>query len=191
MSQRYTSLIRACKLKLAGKTPTLSSLIIPADFHHSSNIIMLSKRHLLGWWHNTLKLPRQPSASWHRDRIREELRERRLSTTPLQRLSETSDILFSSSRAQYDGYHGRIIPRSFRCYFLVAYLYMLAKYTSRWAFYRAAASLCKAPCRPLIREVVNPQKDAKLAEVASRHNIDPTAFQNVARQLRRVWPLLP
>jgi hypothetical protein len=43
----------------------------------------------------------------------------------------------------------------------------------------------------LVREVVNPSKDHKLDEVASRYQIDPVEFKRVGRQLRRVWPLLP
>jgi hypothetical protein len=68
---------------------------------------------------------------------------------------------------------------------------MLAKYTLRWKFYRTAAILCSAPHYDLVREVVNPSKDHKLDEVASRHQIDPVEFERVGRQLRRVWPLLP
>lgn len=42
-----------------------------------------------------------------------------------------------------------------------------------------------------VREVVNPSKDTKLDEVALRHQLDPISFKQAARQLRRVWPLLP
>ena len=69
--------------------------------------------------------------------------------------------------------------------------YMLAKYSLRWGFYRAAAVLCRAPCYHSIREVVNPAKDSKLDEVAARHQIDPDKFKRIGRKLRRVWPLLP
>jgi DNA-binding IscR family transcriptional regulator len=39
--------------------------------------------------------------------------------------------------------------------------------------------------------VVNPDKDHKLTEVASRHGINEKVFQRVSHQLRRVWPLFP
>jgi hypothetical protein len=73
----------------------------------------------------------------------------------------------------------------------MVYAYMLAKYTLRWKFYRTTAILCNAPHYDLVREVVNPSKDHKLDEVASRHQIDPVEFERVGRRLRRVWPLLP
>ena len=72
-----------------------------------------------------------------------------------------------------------------------AYAYMLAKYTSRWAFYRTAALLCGAPDAGAVREVVNPGKDSKLDDVAVRHGIDPIAFRRVGWWLRWVWPRLP
>lgn len=68
---------------------------------------------------------------------------------------------------------------------------MLAKYTLRWQFYRVAALLCHAPYYASVREVVNPSKDRKLEEVASRHQIDPVTFKPVGGKLRRFWPLLP
>ncbi len=73
----------------------------------------------------------------------------------------------------------------------LVYAYMLAKYTSRWKFYRTAAILCNSPHFHLVREVVNPSKDHNLDEVASRHQIDPVEFKRVKCQLRRMWPLLP
>ena len=145
---------------------------------------------ILGHWHRVLGLQRQSPRSWHRDRIYEELRERRTAKTSLQKLSETSDVFFSISRAQYDGYPIRPLP-AFVFSQVPVYLYMLAKYTSRWTFYRMVAVLCKVARYDLVREVVNPSKDHKLDEVASRHNIDLRRFHRVGRWLRKVWPLLP
>jgi len=68
---------------------------------------------------------------------------------------------------------------------------MLAKYTLRWKFYRIEAILCNAPRYDLMREVVNPRKDHKLEEVASRHQIDPVKFRRIGNQLQKIWPLLP
>ncbi|KAF2449015.1 hypothetical protein P171DRAFT_222827 [Karstenula rhodostoma CBS 690.94] len=145
---------------------------------------------LLRRWHIMLGLPRQSPTRWYRDRLREELCERRAATTYLQKLSETSDVLFSISRALHDGFPMRQLPAlSLRN--APAYLYMLAKYTSRWKFYRVAAKLCDAPRRESIREVINPDKDHKLLEVALRHDIDPVAFKVAAGKLQRFWPLLP
>lgn len=142
-------------------------------------------------WYRMLHLPRQSPPSWYRDRLREELQERRTAETPLRKLSETSDVLFSSIRAQYDGFPLRRLQSLSSCRYILVYGYMLAKFTSRWKFYRTAAILCKVPHFAQVCEVVNPSKDHKLKEVALRHQIDPTQFQKVGRQLRRMWPLLP
>lgn len=143
----------------------------------------------LRWWHGRLNLSRQSTPSWHRDRLREELRERRLANTALRKLSETSDVIFSISRARYDGFPIRKLPSSPRL--VLAYVYMIVKYTSRWKFYKTAMMLCNVPHYDQVCEVVNPRKDSKLNEVASRHRIDPMKFKKVGRRLRQIWPLLP
>ncbi|PWW74497.1 hypothetical protein C7212DRAFT_326931 [Tuber magnatum] len=145
---------------------------------------------LLRRWHRMLGLSRQSPPSWYRDRVREELRERRTAKTPWQKLSETSDVFFSISRARCDGFPVRTLPPFVASRDILLYTYMLAKYTLRWKFYRTAATLCNTPYDK-VREVINPNKDYKLDEVASRYQIDPVEFRRVCRQLRRVWPLLP
>jgi hypothetical protein len=142
-------------------------------------------------WHKMLGLSLQSPPSWYRDRLREELRERRTATTFLQRLSETSDVYFSVIRARYDGFPIRNLPPFHASKHTLVYAYMLGKYSLRWGFYRTAAALCRAPSRYSICEVVNPAKDSKLDEVATRHQIDPEKFKRVGRRLRKVWPLLP
>ncbi|KAI9887288.1 MAG: hypothetical protein M1823_000882 [Watsoniomyces obsoletus] len=146
---------------------------------------------LLKRWHQMLGLSRQSPPSWYRDRLREELRERRTATSFWQKLSETSDVFFSISRARHDGFPIRTLPPLMTPGHVLGYAYMLVKYTSRWQFYRTAAFLCNSPSYRSVREVVNPNKDHKLDEVASRHQIDPIRFRHVGRQLRRIWPLLP
>ncbi|KAH8738303.1 hypothetical protein BGZ61DRAFT_502206 [Ilyonectria robusta] len=122
-------------------------------------------------WHGFLRLPRHPQ-SWYKDRLREEICERRLATTPFQKLNETADVFYIISRVQYDSHALRRLP-DFILPHLVVYAYLLSKYTSRWQFYRVAASY------------------HKVREVACRHGIDPTSFIRVCRRLRMVWPLLP
>ena len=146
---------------------------------------------LLKRWHGMLGLSRQSPPSWYRGRLREELRERRFANTRWQKLSEASDVFFSSSRAQYDGFPVRKVPSSATSRHVLIYAYMLAKFTLRWSFYRIAAIMCNTPHYDSVREVVNPSKDQKLEEVASRHQIDPVEFKRVGSKLRRVWPLLP
>lgn len=142
-------------------------------------------------WHKMLNLQRQIPACWHRARLREELHERSLATTRLARVSETSDVLFTISRAAHDGFPVRKRPPFAPFHNGLAYVYMFAKYTSRWGFYRMAALLSGAPDAATVREVVNPAKDSKLDEVAVRHGIDLAVFRRVGRRLRCVWPLLP
>jgi hypothetical protein len=145
----------------------------------------------LHYWLRALSLPRQSQASWHRNRLREELQERRLAETGWPKLSETADVLFSTKRAQHDGFKLRSLQTLAGIHVVPIYTYMLAKYTSRWWFFRAAAFACNVKNYSSVREVVNPTKDHKVLEVACRHRIDPQKFQRACRQLRRVWPLLP
>ncbi|KAH8814606.1 hypothetical protein DL96DRAFT_418333 [Flagelloscypha sp. PMI_526] len=142
-------------------------------------------------WHKMLGLSLQSPPSWYRDRLREELRERRTAATFLERLSESSDVYFSIIRARHDGFPLRTLPPFRVSRHSLVYTYMVAKYSLRWGFYRVAAALCRAPHYDTMREVVNPAKDRKLHEVAARHQIDEEKFKRIGRKLRRVWPLLP
>lgn len=150
----------------------------------------------LGRWHSMLGLFRHASG-WYHDRLREELQELRCANGPLERLSETSDVMFAISRAQHDGFPVRqsYLPALTSTFegkpYWVVCAYMLAKYTSRWLFYRTAASLSGMTQPRSVREVVNPAKDSKIEEVASRHQVNKAKFCRIARHLRRVWPLLP
>ncbi|KAK3944417.1 hypothetical protein QBC46DRAFT_374274 [Diplogelasinospora grovesii] len=146
---------------------------------------------LLHRWHKYLGLSRQSPSSWYRDRLHEELQERRVASTFWRKVSETSDVFFSISRARHDGFPVRRLPHFAASRHSLVYAYMLAKYTSRWKFYRATAILCGVGDYSSVREVVNPSKDHKLEEVATRHRIDPIKFKRVGCRLRRIWPLLP
>lgn len=142
-------------------------------------------------WIAMLRLAQQSPSSWYRSRLREELQERRIANPGWQRLSESSDVLFSILRAQHDG-HSVGNPPPFRTWHnSLAYAYMVAKYTSRWMFYRMAARFCSSADHHTVFEVVNPARDHKLEEVALRHQINTLRFCKVCRRLRRVWPLLP
>ena len=148
---------------------------------------------ILRVWHRFLGLNRQTSLIWHRDRLREELRERREAPNLLLKLSETADVFFSISRAKYDGFAIRELPPFLRISNVPVYLYMLGKFTLRWSFYQATAYFCQVPHYSWyrVREVVNPAKDENLHVVASRHHIDPDEFKRIGRRLRGIWPLLP
>ncbi|KAH8165604.1 hypothetical protein CIB48_g2646 [Xylaria polymorpha] len=145
---------------------------------------------MLHQWHRLLNLPRQSQSSWHKDRFCEELEEFDNAQSWLERVSEASDVFFVISRARYDGFPIADLP-SLQPSHIHIYGYMLAKFTSRWAFYRALAFLCRGHSHSAVREVVNPTKDDKLETVARRHQIDPEKFKSTGRRLRRVWPLFP
>lgn len=145
-------------------------------------------------WHKMLALQRQAPSSWHRSRLREEFVERRDATTTISRLSESSDVFFCISRAMHDRFPIVGRPTFTMGRNGVIYLYMMGKYSSRWAFYRTAAFLCEKRARlgaEAVNEVVNPRKDANLDVVAGRHGIDPVRFRRVGGRLRCVWPLFP
>jgi hypothetical protein len=153
--------------------------------HHTMTSMKILHR-----WHKLLGLPRHSRPSWYRDQLRDELVEYRAARTPLEKLSETSDVFFALSRARHDGFPVRRLP-VLRILHVPVYGYVLAKYTSRWGFYRVLALLCRAPHHATVREVMNPTKDHKLEEIASRHHIDPETFKRIGGRLRRVWPLFP
>ncbi|EHA51059.1 hypothetical protein MGG_14838 [Pyricularia oryzae 70-15] len=142
-------------------------------------------------WHTFLSLPRQAPVSWHRARLREELVERRAAVTSISQLSETADVVFTISRARFYGHH-------FQSHMLIAVpagglLYMVAKFSLRWAFYRIVAYACGARGRKLkdVREVFNPRKTGKVDEVAGRHGLDPRICRIWAKRVKAFWPLLP
>jgi hypothetical protein len=135
-------------------------------------------------WHSMLRLPKY-HRKWYRDRLYEELRERRTAKTKIELLSETSDVIYILQRAYYDGFP----LRSLKQHHSLAMMYMVLKYTSRWSFYRVCGFLANA--HSPIREVINPKKDKKLLEIASRSDVDPKKFMKIACFLRNFWPFLP
>ena len=142
-------------------------------------------------WYRMLGLKREAPALWHRARLREELRECREAPTLILKLSEYSDVVFTISRADYDGFQIGKVPHFLTVRNFSVYAYMLSKFTMRWSFYRTLAYLCKVPHWRRVGEVVNPGRDVNLELVANRHGIDLENFKSVGRRLRRWWPLLP
>ncbi|KAI1431306.1 hypothetical protein GGR50DRAFT_698144 [Xylaria sp. CBS 124048] len=154
------------------------------------SVVRKAGRATLHRWHGLLNLPHYTQKAWYQARYNEELAEFRQARTRLEKLSEESDVFFALSRANYDGFPVGELP-VFEARHILVYVYMISKYTSRWAFFRVLALLCRAPHPTAVREVVNASKDAKLFGVALRHQIDPERFTTIGRRLRVVWPLLP
>ncbi|KLU81062.1 hypothetical protein MAPG_00157 [Magnaporthiopsis poae ATCC 64411] len=156
-------------------------------------------RALLGRWHSYLALPRQTPASWHQDRLKEELRELREARTLAEAISEASDVVFTISRAEHEGFGNDSISTSnflgrLPTFWAAAViLYMLYKFTMRWSFYRVTAYACGLRGEQLdaVRDVINPAKLDKMDNVARRHGLEPSKFRRVGAVVRRVWPLLP
>lgn len=167
------------------RIPSITSTIEPG----LTNAMRLQFDVFSQWWLSKLRLKRQTSMTWHRDRIKEELAERRQARRAILKLSETCDVLFSFARARHDGNGFRHWPRTNEFRYFLPYTYMIFKYTSRYGLYRAAGVLSGSSCA--VREVVNPARMRNIDEVADRHGIDRSRFQSVCRGLHRIWPLLP
>lgn len=108
--------------------------------HEFAALCFAMQRLLLLRWHMFLHLPRQ-RPSWYRERLREELLERREAPTSLQKLSETADVFYVLSRAMHDGYPLQSVPPFKPIRHILIYAYMVSKYTSTWLFYRVAAEV--------------------------------------------------
>jgi hypothetical protein len=115
---------------------------------------------LLRKWYDKLGLARQTPPSWYRDRLREELLERRTARWPMLKLSETADVFLTVIRARYDGFPIRTLPSFMFRQTLISY--MITKYIFRWKLYRTTVRLCGSPDFTQVCEVVNPRKDHKL-----------------------------
>jgi hypothetical protein len=142
-------------------------------------------------WIRALKLSPQPTKAFHQERLDEELVELEQAKTIIEKLSEAADVEFTTLRARCNGHNIRELSRPLTFRHIAVYVYMLGKFTSRCALYRAAGALSSATKQ--INELTNPSKDWKLAAVADRHReqLDAHKFVAMAKILRRIWPLLP
>ncbi|KAL8365381.1 hypothetical protein RB595_004266 [Gaeumannomyces hyphopodioides] len=156
-------------------------------------------RVILRRWHAYLGLPRKESRSWHQDRLSEELVELKGTKSLVGSLSEASDVIFSVSRAEYEGFTddratlSDFLEQLSTFWAVIVVAYMLYKFTMRWSFYRVTAYACglRGARLDAVRDVINPAKSHKLGEVAARHNLQAEEFQRVGNVVRRLWPLLP
>ncbi|KAI6308988.1 hypothetical protein MCOR29_009064 [Pyricularia oryzae] len=134
-------------------------------------------------WHAFLSLTHQVPVSWHSARLREKLVERRAAVTSISRSVERG-LTYTASKV----YIFIAVP-------IGVLLYIVAKFSLRWAFYRIVAFASGARGRKLkdVREVVNPRKTGKVDEVAGRHgeyhchlpytlHVNLAKFHNVRQQ---------
>jgi hypothetical protein len=140
---------------------------------------------LLFLWHNLLKMPKQDRA-WHVQDMADEMAELKEARTFIERWSETSDVVYTYTRARWSG-HTVELPIGYGA-FLWGLLYMFPKYTLRWMFYRIVGRRTDPGAK--LTEVRNPRKIEKLRTIAQRYQLDPVRFEEEAKKLLRWWPLL-
>ncbi|TLD09508.1 hypothetical protein PspLS_11904 [Pyricularia sp. CBS 133598] len=129
--------------------PSLPARTITADYsdwvlNHLVSVPSRRTRHRAGFgrgpWgglvrlglHSYVTAKWKISVSWHCARLREELAERCAAVTSISQLSEKADVVFTISRARFDGH-------PFQSHMLIAVpasvlLYMVAKFSLRWTF---------------------------------------------------------
>jgi len=137
-------------------------------------------------WHGLLGMKKYDSA-WHEADIEEELMEYQKAEGFWEKWSESSDIVYTYTRAKWSGHANLLFPLT-RRQFLSGSIYMFPKYTLRWLFFVAAGKL--AGSRGIIREVRNPQKLTKLDEIAKKNSLDKEKFRLACQKLLRYWILL-
>lgn len=123
--------------------------------------------------------------AWHEKDVADEVAELREARGLFSRWSELSDVVYTVTRARWSG-HNISFPRSALA-FAVGVLYMIPKYSSRWAFFhKLGKSFGKD-----FHMVRNPARAEKLRALAVANDIDPGEFESRAKKLLRFWPLLP
>lgn len=144
-------------------------------------ILKLSMKNLINKWHTKLDMPKHDEA-WHRADMEDELQEYHEARGVIDTWSELSDVVYTYTRALWSGHSTITFPFS-KTYFFLGVLYMIPKYSLRWHFFRTLGKRIDPSLR--ITEVRNPKKIAKLYNIATQYNIDPTRFRTEAQKLMR------
>lgn len=138
------------------------------------------------FWHNLLGMEKHDLA-WHGADIADELMEYKQANGFIERWSETSDVVYAYTRAQWTGHSKLSFPLP-RRYLTWGALYMFPKYTSRWFFFVVAGKLAKS--QRIIREVRNPAKPSKLNKIAEKYNLNTERFNVACQKLSKYWIFL-
>lgn len=133
----------------------------------------------LNTWHAMLNMPKYDEA-WHREDMADELAEYKEAKGLTATWSELSDVTYTYTRAKWSGHTSIDFPIS-KLLIPIGVLYMIPKYTLRWRFFRRLGHQFDTSLN--ISEVRNPKKIAKLAGIAEKYHLDPTAFQEKAEKL--------
>lgn len=137
-------------------------------------------------WHSLLDM-RKHDADWHRQDIADELRELKEARDFWSRWSETSDVVYTVTRARWSGHKSFAWPlEGWKFWWGAAY--MFPKYTSRWLFFYMLGK--KLGAKQKVTAVRNPKKVHKLRDVAAQFGIDSKSFEETATRWLTWWPLL-
>lgn len=137
-------------------------------------------------WHNWVNQPKKPR-DWHEQDIADELAELAACYSFVNRWSETSDVVYTVTRARWSG-HDLTFPIS-RRQVIFGYIYMYPKYNLRVLFFRRAGR--KAGASDVLQSVRNPKKVEKLAKIAEKNKLASDQFIEICQRQLRYWPLLP
>lgn len=141
---------------------------------------------IINKWHSILDMPKK-DFDWHKKDVAEELREFNEAKGLINKWSELSDVVYTSTRAHWSGHQNIEYPLG-KVSFYVGLLYMFPKYTLRYKFYRVLEKKLGSPRK--ITEVRNPKKIEKLEKIADRYNIDRQKFITEAEKLMKKWIFL-
>lgn len=139
---------------------------------------------ILNAWHNWLDM-KQFDRQWHVDDIADELQEYREARGLVDRWSELSDVVYTTTRARWVGFDDVPFPLA-RWQYYIGMIYMFPKYTLRWLFFRRVGRRFGKE----VHEVRNPRKVHKLCTIAKRYDIDAQAFTKMCEHQMKFWVFL-
>ena len=141
---------------------------------------------MLNIWHNWLDMEKHDRAWYVRD-IEDEYEELTEAESWLEKWSELSDVVYTVSRARWNGYELESPLTTIQK--VVGVKYMIPKYSLRWLFFYRAGKKCGSVQK--VTEVCNPKKVHKLHSIADLYDINPNDFTEVCQRQLKYWPLLP
>lgn len=136
-------------------------------------------------WHNLLGM-NSKNLEWHEQDVLDELNEYKEAKTISNKWSELSDVVYTVTRARWDGY-GIEFPIS-KSKVIIGAIYMFPKITGRWLFFYRAGK--KAGSKKRVTEVRNPIKVHKLHHIAEKYELNSVQFEKICKRQLKYWPLL-
>lgn len=137
---------------------------------------------IIKWWHSWLGMPKY-DLQWHLQDLADEVKEYEEASGFFDLWSELSDVVYTCTRGKWSG-HKIQFPYS-KVRFWWGAIYMFAKYTMRWLFFRRAAR--KVDPAVDMRAVRNPKKTHKLHAMAEEFGIDSKKFEIQCKKMLKYW----